>query len=70
MVKILQLIAKKYFTLDYVDYLPEAVFDRWIVLVHPLRKADIEYEENSPDPKLFTFDSKKMEWTGEPIMKK
>lgn len=65
-----QLVAKKYFTIDYVNYIPVGIGFGWTTLAHQLHKADVEYDENSPEPKLFTFDREKLEWKGETLLKR
>jgi len=66
-----KLIEKKHFTIDYVNYIPYDFvgFDKGNIWAHHSLKADVEYDENSPEPKLYTFDREKMEWIREPILK-
>ena len=68
--RIPQLVGKKYFTIDYINHIPETLFDGWYMFAHYSCKADVEYDENTPEPKVFTFDKEKMEWKGELILKK
>ena len=58
-----QLVAKKYFTMDYVNYSPEYKWDEvgWESKFSSYR-ADVHYDQFDPLPKVFTFDNKAMEW--------
>ena len=66
------LIQQKYFTLSYINYLPyQPKFGRWYYNIGSnYCMADVSYDENSSDPKIFTFDDKDMEWTSKPILVK
>ena len=65
-----QLVGKKYFTIDYVNYIPVGVGFGWTTVSQHLHKEDVAYDENAPEPKLFTFDREKLEWRGAPILKR
>ncbi len=57
------LIAKKYFTLDYINHQPHYTgFDDNLIVGDRIHKADIRYDHLDPTPSIFTFDDQKMEW--------
>ena len=66
-----QLIKKKYFTIDYINLLPlgdsmsELFGERFSQ--QDYLKADVAYDKNTPEPKIFTFNKEKMEWESERI---
>lgn len=55
-------IQQKYFTVNYINYLPQPSFGRAYILGPHYQTADISYDENAPEPKIFIFDPEKMEW--------
>lgn len=62
-------IQQKYFTLHCVNYMPyQSYFGNWYNLGIDYRVADVSYDANSSDPKIFTFDDEKMEWEAAPIL--
>jgi S1-C subfamily serine protease len=66
-----QLIKQRYFTVDYAQMFPHSdalseLFGRRISQRY-VCKADIEYDMNSPEPRLFTFNREQMEWENTPI---
>lgn len=65
-------IEQKYFTISYLNYLPyRPNFGNWYYnLDRTCRIADIAYDENTPEPRIFTFDSNQMEWKSTPILTK
>jgi S1-C subfamily serine protease len=66
-----QLIKRRYFTVDYAqmslirDPLSELFGAR--ISQRYVCKADVEYDINSPEPILFTFNRDRMEWESTPI---
>ncbi len=65
-------IQQKYFTIHYTNYMPyEPSFGDWYYnLGIDYQVADVSYDENSPDPKIFIFDHETMEWKAAPILLK
>jgi hypothetical protein len=66
-----QLMKQRYFTVDYAHIFPHndsfsELFEQRI-LQRYVYKADIEYDMNSPEPRLFTFNREQMEWDSTPI---
>ena len=67
-----RLIDKKYFTIDYVNLMP---LDDDLSELFRMRfsqrdtyKSDVAYDSSSPEPRLFVFDRKKMEWSAKRIL--
>ena len=67
-----RLIDKKYFTIDYVNLIPVnddlSELFRMRFSQQDTYKSDVAYDLSSPEPKLFVFDSKKMEWSVKRIL--
>jgi hypothetical protein len=66
-----RLIKQHHFTVDYAQMFPQSdslseLFGQRILQRYAC-KADIEYDMNSPEPRLFTFNREQMEWTSDPI---
>lgn len=64
-------IQKRYFSMDYVSVFPyrdslSPLFGYTFSKEETL-KADVEYDKNAPEPKIFIFNSEKMEWEGQQI---
>jgi S1-C subfamily serine protease len=66
-----QLIKQRYFTVDYATMFPQndslSEFFGQRVSQRYVCKADIAYDINSPEPRLFTFNRTQMEWTSKLI---
>ncbi|TDG95757.1 S1C family serine protease [Cardinium endosymbiont of Culicoides punctatus] len=54
-------MAKKYFTIEYINYLHTST-PFGPVTGHNRYKQNITYDENSPEPKLLTWDAIHLEW--------
>lgn len=60
-------IQQKYFTINYMNYLPENIYDYWYVFGPRCYTADVCYDEYAAEPKVFTFNQQKMEWESRPV---
>jgi S1-C subfamily serine protease len=65
-------IQQKYFTISYINYLPyRPHFGNWWYNIGiNYYVADVSYDINTPEPKIFTFDDKEMEWKSSPVLLK
>jgi S1-C subfamily serine protease len=64
-------IQKKNFTISYFNHLPyQSAFGNGSYNFGiDYCVADVSYDENTPEPRLFTFDEKGLEWKSNPILK-
>ena len=60
------LVAKKHFTLSYINHLSLPIRDTYLV-GYDRYKVNITYQDNIPEPMLFTFDPTIMDWVKTPI---
>jgi S1-C subfamily serine protease len=64
-------IQQKYFTINYISDMPNyAGFGDWYMLGRRYYKVDVAYDENAPEPKIFTFNQQKMEWESKVVITK
>ncbi|MBX9889842.1 MAG: hypothetical protein K2X94_01030 [Amoebophilaceae bacterium] len=62
-----KLIEKKYFNIQYVNHLPVQFALNFLLLGQDTYKANITYDEHSPEPRLFTWDPIQLAWNSDPI---
>ena len=62
-----RLIEKKHFNMQYVNHLPVQFALNFLLLGQDTYKANITYDEHSPEPRLFTWDPIQLAWNSDPI---
>jgi hypothetical protein len=63
-------IQEKYFTINYINYLPRRSFDDWYIFGPRYATSDVYYDENAPEARIFTLDQQKMEWESKIVITK